>query len=474
MPASKLTPEIERIIIELYSGTHPDYLNKKFGAEAISDILLEKHGIVYSRSPVGKQIKRLIASGELTEVFAIEKQGSIDQRSPDYGQPKKNYNVIRPITSSNKRQFPNLYPKDANFSTLVNKDKKLQTIYTSTEAEAQRIIDETKFVPKGPTDAKRQRYINRKTNEEIISKGSSEADKVNIKTIKGGIKKLNKYFKNSPELINTTDFGKNIKSMLALRADKDTGNIYSKLEPDSYYKTKAQQGQLFDLFDINPVAGKKAGGRFATNVNISPNLFNRVFVGSQITTLFNKGVNEETANQLDTILKEKNLRIDLPNVGKIGAKPGVSFDSVTGRFPQIEKTIESLGGTQEIKNFFVQEATVPGSPICNLPSVAKRKADGGRIAFANGSNCAIEVGEAFDKNPKGFAQEVNKLPEESGAFNRVKSAASKFLSVAKKGGRFGAFAAVGAAGAGLVKEFTSDDPTSYLSCLLYTSPSPRD
>ena len=210
MAASKLTPEIERIIIELYTGTHPDYLNKKFGAEAISDILLEKHGIVYSRSPVGKQIKRLIASGELTKVPAIEKQGSIDQRSFDYGQPKKNYNIIRPITDSNRRQFPDLYPKDANFSTLVNKDKKLQTIYTNTKAEAQRIIDETKFVPKGPTDAKRQRYINRKTNEDIISKGSSEADKINIKTIKGGIKKLNKYFKNSPELINTTDFGKNI------------------------------------------------------------------------------------------------------------------------------------------------------------------------------------------------------------------------------------------------------------------------
>ena len=80
----------------------------------------------------------------------------------------------------------------------------------------------------------------------------------------------------------------------------------------------------------------------------------------------------------------------------------------------------------------MQEATVPGSPICNLPSVVKRNADGGRIAFANGSNCAIEVGEAFDKNPKGFAQEVNKIPEETGAFNKVKNAASKFLNVAKK------------------------------------------
>ena len=37
------------------------------------------------------------------------------------------------------------------------------------------------------------------------------------------------------------------------------------------------------------------------------------------------------------------------------------------------------------------------------------------------------------------------------------------LNVAKKGGRFGAFAAAGAATAGLVKEFRNDDPSTYLS-----------
>ena len=58
---------------------------------------------------------------------------------------------------------------------------------------------------------------------------------------------------------------------------------------------------------------------------------------------------------------------------------------------------------------------------------------------------------------------VNKLPEASGPINKVKSAASKFLTVAKKGGRFGAFAAAGAAAAGLVKEFRNDDPSTYLS-----------
>jgi len=159
-----------------------------------------------------------------------------------------------------------------------------------------------------------------------------------------------------------------------------------------------------------------------------------------------------------------------PETGEFTPKAGNYKNSIQGlegenriykNMTDNERKLVSEDIAKKARNLFIQESTVPGSPICNI--VAKRKADGGRIAFANGSNCAIEVGEAFDKNPKGFAQEVNKLPEESGAFNKVKSVASKFLNVAKKGGRFGAFAAVGAAGAGLVKQFTSDDPTSYLS-----------
>jgi len=50
-----------------------------------------------------------------------------------------------------------------------------------------------------------------------------------------------------------------------------------------------------------------------------------------------------------------------------------------------------------------------------------------------------------------------------GMLPKIQNAASKFLSVAKKGGRFGAFAAAGAATAGLVKEFRNDDPSTYLS-----------
>jgi len=67
------------------------------------------------------------------------------------------------------------------------------------------------------------------------------------------------------------------------------------------------------------------------------------------------------------------------------------------------------------------------------------------------------------QDPEAAAKKINQIPEQSGPINKVKNAASTFLNVAKKGGRFGAFAAVGAAGAGLVKEFRNDDPSTYLS-----------
>jgi hypothetical protein len=108
----------------------------------------------------------------------------------------------------------------------------------------------------------------------------------------------------------------------------------------------------------------------------------------------------------------------------------------------------------------MEEAKNPNSAVCK--SLGRFRKDGGRIGFASGSGCIIEATNAIDNDPIKFAQDINKIPEETGAFNKVKSAASKFLNVAKKGGRFAAFAGVGAA-ASAVKQFMSDDPTSYLS-----------
>ena len=239
---------------------------------------------------------------------------------------------------------------------------------------------------------------------------------------------------------------------MSLRLDKDTGNFYSRLKSDDYYLQKAKDGRLFDLFDVSPVAKRKRGGRYPTNVNITPNQFNRAFVQSQLTNFFNKGVNEETAAQLDGILKERNIRVELPNVGRVGAAADVAYDSKTGSFPRILKTLESMEAPDEIKSLFIDIRKDAGNngPICSL--VRTKKANGGTIS------CVDAVEEAIQKEPEKLAQKSSRL-------DKFKNSALGFLKspLLRGAGKFGALAAVGAAGAGAVKTFMNDDPTTYLS-----------
>jgi len=92
--------------------------------------------------------------------------------------------------------------------------------------------------------------------------------------------------------------------------------------------------------------------------------------------------------------------------------------------------------------------------ITELADACRGKlASGGRVKLAKGSNvCGAMINAAQDLDNKDF---VNISSETTFG--------SKLLNIAKKGGRFGALAAVGAAGAGAVKTFMNDDPTTYLS-----------
>ena len=454
MAAAKITPEIEKIIIDLYT-------NSKLGAPAISDLLLEDYGIELHRSPIGKHIKKLIASGDLKKISAIEKAGTIAQRGFNYGKTPNNYREVLRINDNSRLRYPGRYPEEANFKVQIREDGKTTMRYFNTAAEAKKAIADTSIIPVDPKNSKDKKARTRTASLKEVTKGSSAADKANIKTIKGGIAKLNLYFKNDPELINNSNFGKNIKSMLALRLDKNSGNPYSKLQSDSYYLTKAKQGQLFDLFDVNPVAGKKRGGRYSTNVNVTPNTFNRAFVGAQLTAFFNKGVNKDTADNLDKMFKDMNVRVDLPNAGKIGAEAGVGFDSKTGRFPTIDKTLKILGAEQKVRDFFIQKNNLIKLAGSNVNSICSLVKTGN--AAGGPAGCAAEISQALDEDPVGMGNKIKNLKVEGGAVNRIKGAASAFLKFAGKGKVFGVTAAVGVGAGALVKEFRNDDPDTYLS-----------
>ena len=66
----------------------------------------------------------------------------------------------------------------------------------------------------------------RREREKAALKFASEADRQDLNAINKGKQSLNKFFKNNPEAINNTDFGKQIKAMMSLRFSKD-GKISS-------------------------------------------------------------------------------------------------------------------------------------------------------------------------------------------------------------------------------------------------------
>ena len=92
--------------------------------------------------------------------------------------------------------------------------------------------------------------------------------------------------------------------------------------------------------------------------------------------------------------------------------------------------------------------------ITELADACRGKlASGGRVKLAKGSNvCGAMINAAQNLDNTDF---VNISSETTFG--------SKLLNIAKRGGKFGALAAVGAAGAGAVKTFMNDDPTTYLS-----------
>ena len=441
---SGLDAETIKLILDTYE-------TEKLGPDQIVKFLKAKHNKDIGRST----ISRILTTGRnqnIIKPIALKDFKFFEESR----RTEPRFNSIREITNIDRTRNPDI-PADAKFKIEFgrpSKDIKKTAIpeefiglkYFNTREDAETALNKRKSTsfktPAGdPEEVSYKRNKRRYENEKAVTKGASELDKQNIKKIRGGISAINNYFQNKPELINTTPFGQNVKAMMAVRLDKDTGNFYSRLKSDDYYLQKAKDGRLFDLFDVSPVAKRKRGGRYATNVNITPNQFNRAFVQSQLTNFFNKGVNEETANQLDTILKERNVRVELPNVGRVGAAADVAYDSATGTFPRIVKTLESMEAPDEIKNLFVntnlrKDFENNTDNVCSIFGRSKR-ADGGM-------GCVAQFDEAVQKNPQGLFQKV---------LNFAKSPGVK---------TFGAGAAVGTA-IGLVKAFRNDDPTTYLS-----------
>ena len=166
--------------------------------------------------------------------------------------------------------------------------------------------------------------------------------------------------------------------------------------------------------------------------------------------------NAEDATSQNKILSDASKKINkLPGgISYIfeGQQLGTNIPTEESISKAAASTYKDRGVTRAVNLFFndVRADAANNGQICSL--VRTKKANGGTIS------CVDAVEEAIQKEPEKLAQKASRL-------DKFKNSALGFLKspLLKGAGKFGALAAVGAAGAGAVKTFMNDDPTTYLS-----------
>ena len=209
-----------------------------------------------------------------------------------------------------------------------------------------------KYVPGDPTKT----YLKRKENLQKAEKYASVQDLKDVNAIKNKKAYLNKYFKDNPNAINETEFGKKIKNQMDIRIN-DKGEIYFNKRPNKYYIEKAtSKNGIFSIFDINAV---KTGERFlrvSDNLNLSTKQFNEAFIEGQVNRFFKKDGklhnNKEALNKVIKILNKYNIRVKIDDVGRIGEHEKVAATGKENRtYPRVTKSLQILGLPETLTNF---------------------------------------------------------------------------------------------------------------------------
>ena len=213
-------------------------------------------------------------------------------------------------------------------------------------------------------ETKKKAKETRATKAAVGTKYASEAELERFKIVNKQKKKLNDFFKNKPNAINNTEFGREIKKLMDVRIDKD-GNFFQKTRPDSYYVEKAKKGQIFDIFDINKIEKGQRITKQTINLNITPSQFNEGFIEGQVDRYFKKGGRLEgqtdKLKNIDEYLKSIGVKVDIGDVGRIGGGNKVFYESATGKFPHIYDTLKNL----KIPDTLLTDI----NPTINIPGV---------------------------------------------------------------------------------------------------------
>ena len=244
-------------------------------------------------------------------------------------------------------------------------------------AAAESFPESRKKTEKEKLESQQKTRTVRAEKEAVGKKYASEAELQRFKTVNKQKEKLNKFFKNKPNAINNTEFGKEIKKLMDVRIDKD-GNFFQKTRHDSYYVEKARKGQIFDIFDINKIEKGQRITKQTINLNITPSQFNEGFIEGQVDRYFKKGGrlegNTDKLKNVDEYLKSIGVKVDIGDVGRIGGGNKVFYESATGKFPHIYDTLKNLKIPDTLLRDINPTIDIPGiTKAADLPVPEKTK-----------------------------------------------------------------------------------------------------
>ena len=330
--------DLRKLLTNLEEGTtlNVNQLHKSTGIsrKTIDNIITKEYADKFNIPGMGK-----------AQSLNIQKLNKAKQEKTleEFNKIKKSYSK----DLIEKYKFPSGSSKAKKFSNAELAKKYFGKVNVATIARVERLNSKLAkelnlSYPKADPSAS---SLTRIKKAEVGKKYASEAELERFKIVEKQKKKLNSFFKNKPNAINNTEFGKEIKKLMNVRIDED-GNFFQKTRTNDYYIEKAKKGQIFDIFDINKIEKGQRMTKFTSNLNITPSQFNQGFIEGQVDRYFKPGGRLEGQSDklknIDEYLKNIGVKVDIEGIGRIGGGEKVFYETATGKFPHIYNTMKNM------------------------------------------------------------------------------------------------------------------------------------
>ena len=225
-------------------------------------------------------------------------------------------------------------------------------------------------------------------------------------------------------------------------------------------------GLLDNAFNTNKIAKRK---EYIKTANRKIAEFKSEYPGTYPKYVMDKVGNVKDVNIKNISMVKRPLITQAREyIDYLNKTPGFKESKEFTRLPETTQTLIQSRAEKlpqfhgQLRQLILGAAKTNKGGVCNI-----FRAEGGRIGFAAGSSCVVEMETALRTDPIRTTEQISKLPGEATGLAKIRGAATNFLKLAGRVGTkaapLAALAGVGAAIEPLVKQFVIDDPSTYLT-----------